>query len=191
MKKAILLHGKPSKEEYYDSQYQALSNEHWFAWLQHQLLLKDILTQAPEMPTPYKPTYEMWLKTFEQFTIDIETILIGHSCGGGFLLKWLSLASQKIDKLVLVAPWIDPDNIEMDDKTFFDFEIPDDLAKKADEVHVLYSTDDAADILKTVEIIKQKVPAASFHKFENKGHFTFGDMQSREFPELLEIILGN
>jgi len=84
MKTALILHGKPSKEGYYDPNRQSQSNEHWIPWLQHQLLIRDILTQTPELPKPYEPVYKDWLGVFGQFEVNEESILIGHSAGGAF-----------------------------------------------------------------------------------------------------------
>jgi len=84
MKNAILLHGTPSKEEYYSLEYPSASNAHWFPWLQKQLLIKDIPAVTIEMPSSYLPDYSLWQTEFERFDITPETILVGHSCGGGF-----------------------------------------------------------------------------------------------------------
>ncbi|MEX0652068.1 MAG: alpha/beta fold hydrolase [Candidatus Paceibacterota bacterium] len=74
------------------------------------------------MPEPYLPNYEKWIEVFEQFKVDEETDLVGHSCGAGFLLRWLSENKINVGKLVLVAPWIDPINELGDENNFFDFE---------------------------------------------------------------------
>ncbi len=110
MNNAIIIHGTCDEEEYFSDAYPSLSNSHWFPWLQKQLLIKSIFTQTPEMPEAYKPDYEKWKHEFERFSVDKETILIGHSCGGGFLIRWLSENKVEIDKLILVAPWLDPRN---------------------------------------------------------------------------------
>lgn len=107
MKTAIILHGMPDKEDYFEPTADAESNCHWLPWLQRQLIVKNILAQTPEMPEPYSPNYEKWCSVFNQFTVSEETNLIGHSCGGGFLLRWLSENKQKVGKVALVAPWID------------------------------------------------------------------------------------
>lgn len=86
MKTAIIIHGMPPKEEYFNAEYPSSSNKHWIPWIQKQLILNGILAQTPEMPEPYDPDYTKWYSVFEQFTIDGDTQLIGHSCGGGFLL---------------------------------------------------------------------------------------------------------
>ena len=93
---AILIHGTCNKVEYYSDEYPTLSNSHWFPWLSKQLLISDIPTVALEIPNAYMPNYTTWKKEFERFDIDSETILVGHSCGGGFLVRWLSENDVKV-----------------------------------------------------------------------------------------------
>ena len=107
MKNAIIIHGTCDEDEYFSDKYPSLSNSHWFPWLQKQLLINNIFTQTPEMPEAHKPDYDKWKKEFEKFDVNSETILVGHSCGGGFLIRWLSENKIKIKKLILVAPWLD------------------------------------------------------------------------------------
>ena len=106
MKNAILVHGWVGKQEYYDERYPTASNSHWFPWLTKQLMIRDIHTVAVEMPNGFYPQYEVWKREFERFDITPETLLVGHSCGGGFLVRWLSETDQKVGRVVLVAPWI-------------------------------------------------------------------------------------
>lgn len=186
MKTAILIHGYPQKEEYFDPKRPASSNCHWFPWLQKKLLLNGILAQTPEMPEAYQPNYEKWKWMFEQFKIDSETILVGHSCGGGFLVRWLSENNVKVGKVVLVAPWLDPDH-EMGN-TFFDFQIDEELVNKVEKLVVMYSTDDYSDIIDSINILKLKLKNAQFVEFTNKGHFCLDDLKTEEFPELLEYL---
>jgi len=42
------------------------------------------------MPKPYGAnySYKEWVMEFERFDTNKETILIGHSTGGGFLVRW-------------------------------------------------------------------------------------------------------
>ncbi len=188
MKTAILIHGMPSKAEYLNSSSPSLSNKHWFPWLQKQLLLNDILAQTPEMPTPYQPDYEKWKETFEQFKINENTILIGHSCGGGFLVRWLSENPIKINKLFLIAPWIDPSN-NQPEPGFFDFKIDKNIVERTTESYLYISSDDDIAELNTADLLEKEIKDLQIIKFENKGHFTLSDMGSEEFPELLEKII--
>ena len=82
MKTAIILHGMPSKEEYYNPQISSPSNFHRLPRLQKKLLINDICAQTPEMPIPYNPEYTSWERLFEGYPLNEHTILVGHSCGG-------------------------------------------------------------------------------------------------------------
>lgn len=186
MKNAIIVHGMPSKEEYLDPQFPSASNAHWFPWLQKQLTMRGILTQTPEMPEPYDPDYQKWSSVFEQFKLADDTILIGHSCGGGFLVRWLSENNVKVGKVILVAPWLDPLH---EHPKMFDFKITD-ITDKTNEIHVFISSDDDKEMLDTVDILKGSITNLKMHEYTNKGHFIFDHMKTNEFPELLEVILN-
>lgn len=187
MKTAIILHGMPSKEEYFDSMSPTQSNKHWIPWIQRQLILNGILAQTPEMPEPYMPVYEKWRSVFEQFKVDKDTVLIGHSCGGGFLLRWLSENKIRVGRVVLVAPWLDPAH-ELE-TSFFDFEIDRSLVERTQGVSVFISSDDDTVILDSVNRIKNLLPGVAMKEFSDRGHFTFGDMKTEKFPELSEILI--
>ena len=186
MKTAIIIHGYPDKEEYFDLKVSSPSNSHWFPWIQKQCLLKGILAQTPEMPEPYKPDYEKWKWMFEQFKIDEETILVGHSCGAGFLVRWLSENNIKVGKVVLVAPWLDP---KKEIGSFFKFDIDSNLASKTASLIIMYSTDDNSTVIESVNILKSKIKGVIFQEFTGKRHFTLGSMKTEKFPELLENII--
>lgn len=187
MKTAIIIHGMPSKEEYFaTSRVKSPSNNHWFPWIQLQLIQKGILAQTPEMPLPYEPEYNAWKKVFEQFSINEETILIGHSCGGGFIVRWLSESNTKVGQVILVAPWLDTEKYLA--TGMFDFSIDQNIASKANGITVMYSTDDEDYITDSVNLLKEKTKDIYFQEFTNKGHFCLDDLGGEEFPELLENI---
>lgn len=187
MKTAIILHGMPSKEEYFDPTSPAPSNAHWLPWIQRELLLKGILAQTPEMPEPYQPVYEKWRAVFEQFKVDEETLLIGHSCGAGFLVRWLSENNIKVSKVVLVAPWLDPAH-ELS-TGFFDFEIDPKLVEKTNGVTLFVSSDDDPVILESVEKLKTEAANITLQEFTHHGHFCLSDMKTTSFPELRDILI--
>jgi hypothetical protein len=190
MKQAIILHGMPDKEDYLDPNKDAETHCHWLPWLQRQLIVNGVLAQTPEMPEPYLPRYPRWCEVFEQFKVDANTDLVGHSCGGGFLLRWLSENKMEIGKLVLVAPWIDPANELGDSNDFFNFEIDPALPDRTNGVYIINSSNDDAAIQKSVENIANVLEDAELTEIKDKGHFTLSDMGTREFPELTHILLG-
>ena len=191
MKNAIIVHGKPGKKEYYSSEFPAQSNMHWIPWLQKQLLIKDIEAHTPEMFKSFAPDYKRWQQEFERYDCGPETILVGHSCGGGFLVRWLSEQPEvRVDKLVLVAPWLDPER--EDTKDFFEFTIDSDLSNRVKEIHIFKSLTDEQSVLQSINIINQEISEnITEHVFEDAGHFCLGNkMESEEFPELLAVVLS-
>jgi len=189
MKTAILLHGMPSKKEFYDESTPSMSNKHWVPWLQNQLLIRDIFAQTPEMPIPYKPQYDLWKNEFEKLKPEEVDILVGHSCGGGFLTRWLSENKTKHETVVLVAPWLDPYSEDTID--FFDFEIDKELTTRIPNLHIFVSSDDEESITDSLETITKALPDVKVHSFTDKGHFCFDDLGGEAFPELLGVILKN
>jgi len=187
MNNAIIIHGTGDKEEYFSDKYPSLSNSHWLPWLQKQLLIKGVFTQTPEMPEAHSPDYEKWSREFARFEVNEDSVLIGHSCGGGFLLRWLSENKVKIKKLILVAPWLDPKREKT--TSFFDFKIDQNIKERIGEIHLLVSKDDDEDILESVDIIKNSISDITYHEFLNHGHFCFSDMKTDKFPELLSYLL--
>jgi predicted alpha/beta hydrolase family esterase len=191
VKNAILVPGSPDKDEHYDPNRPSNSDDHWSSWLRRQLILKDILANSIEPPFPFRPRYEEWKKEFERFDIGPDTILVGHSCGGGFLVKYLSEHKNlHVGKVLLVAPWLNPENLEeFDTADFFDFEIDPNFPSRTKGVDLFISRDDMQTVLKSVDILREKIHGINYLEYENKGHFCIGDLGRVEFPELLERIL--
>lgn len=191
MKSAILIHGWNTKEEHYDPKKPTASNDHWFPWLTKQLMMQDIHTVAIEMPNGYYPEYDVWKRELERFEVHEGTILVGHSCGGAFLIRWLSEnPDRKVGKVVLVAPWL---GLGFDhapfDKAFFDFELVRTIAEQTKGLHVFSSANDFPDVVQSVDIIRKKIDDIIYHDFADKAHFTKTDLGTEEFPELLEELL--
>lgn len=187
MKNAILIPGRPDRDQHYDPKLPSNSENYWFSWLKRQLILQDILAVSIEPPMPFRPRYEEWKREFERFDITKETILVGHSCGGGFVVRYLSEHKDlEVGHVVLVAPWINPDNNEASETAdFFDFQIDPDFPSRAKGVTVFVSTDDDPSVLKTVEILQQQVKGLNIRQFQDRGHFKIGVPGGPEFPELL------
>jgi predicted alpha/beta hydrolase family esterase len=186
MKNAIILHGGPSKEEYYDPKLPSESNAHWLPWLQSQLLKQDIAAATPEVPNAYDRNWATWSREVERYEITPETILVGFSTGAGFFIKYLSIHPElMVNKVMLVAPWLDPNKRHT--KHFFDdFDIDPGFPARTAGVTVFYSDDDEEDVQITVQMLKDASGAITFREFHGYGHFTYEDLQSDKLPELLE-----
>lgn len=186
MQTAIILHGMPEEAAYKDATKEAQSNCHWLPWLQQQLVAEGILAQTPELPCAYKPDYEQWKNVFEQFVVNEDSILVGHSCGAGFLVRWLSEGASAVDTLVLVAPWMDPHQTL---PGFFDFKIEKTVPERVGSIHIFISDDDDEEMHEAVRQITEAWPAAVAHRLTGQGHFTLTDMGTRVFPELRTVLL--
>ena len=186
MNNVYILHGCCDKAEFEDFTIPSGSNFHWIPWLQKQLLVRGFNCQTPEMPTPYKPSYAKWASIFSSYPLDQNTILVGHSCGCGFFLRFLSETTHTLKKLILVAPWTDPDH-KMGD--FLNFEFAPDLEERIGDIHLFYSQDERVSGVKnTVDYIRQHYPNTHYHHFNDHGHFCLDEMKTDAFPELLEVI---
>lgn len=188
MKNAIILHGLPSKDEYYSDKRPSASNAHWLPWLQKNLMIHDIKADTPEVPFVYDPKWELFVKEVERFDITPETILVGHSMGGGFWVRYLSEHPDIfVDKVILVAPWL---NLGHEiDMSFFDFEIDPIIVSHAHEFIIFASDDDQQSVQDSVKFLQKKLPTATVRMFHNYGHFTLKSMKTDAFPELLDTIL--
>lgn len=166
MSNAVLIHGWPYKEDYYSADFPTESNAHWLPWLSKQLMIRDIHTVAVEMPKAYYPEYDVWKKELERFDINDQTILVGHSCGGGFIVRWLSENNVKIQKAVLVAPWTGDDPDRSFDEKFFEFEIDSQLLDKTmDGIVIFNSTNDDPAIGKSVNKLKHAIKNVKYVEF--------------------------
>lgn len=182
---AVILHGICDEHEYFEMDFPSPSNAHWLPWLQQKFLRAGVLCQKIEMPAPFAPKYAQWSKNFEQLNINDNTVIVAHSAGCGFILKWLTLNNVKVKHIILVAPWLDI-NKEFGD--FLTLNISSNLSNHADNIDILYSTDESVQGVKeSVRVLTDKISKATIHKFYDKGHFCLSDLQSPAFPELWDI----
>jgi predicted alpha/beta hydrolase family esterase len=188
MKTAIIIHGAPGEGECFDSNAPSASNHHWIPWLQKQLCIRGYAAHTPEIPLCWQPQYEIWRREFERYDISDESILVGHSCGGGFITRWMSEHRDvMVDKVVLVAPWLDPWRTRTSD--FFEFELDPELAHRTrNGFAVLNSDNDGQDIQDSAYRIRDTVRDCYFREFHHYGHFCLEDLHKVEFPELLELL---
>lgn len=196
MNNAIIIHGKPSRAGYHNPDTPSPSNELWLPWLQQQLQYLGVETQTPEMLNAWQPDYRLWSAVFERQLLTSDTTLVGHSCGAGFLVQWLSEHPDiPVGHVFLVAPSFG-DRYTPDDRYdeallggFFDFTIDPQLTNRTKSVTMLYSDNDSVRVDVAVAMIREQLPAVDSHLFPGYGHFRGKrDMASDAFPELLHHI---
>jgi predicted alpha/beta hydrolase family esterase len=190
MKNAIILHGCPQRHEYYDPKLPSESNAHWLPWLQKELLIRDIKADTPEVPQSYEPEWDIWCREVERFDIGPDTMLVGHSCGGGFWLRYLSEHQDlRVGKVVLVAPWLDPDHTLRED--FFKFEWDHEIANRAAGLTIFYSDDDSETVHRSIARIRQELNGVNWRMLPGYGHFTYDNLGGVVFPELRDELIGS
>lgn len=149
-----------------------------------QSLGEDYEVLLPRMPNSTNSKYNEWKIWFERMfaILNNEVILIGHSLGATFLLKYLSenIFPKQIRKLILVS------TSSGDSPDLAGFKPPasfDKLTKQVKNIFLFHSRDDVVVPFSEFEEIKKRLPQASTFVFDDRGHFN-----REEFPELVELI---
>ncbi len=163
-------------------------DKHWLPWLVQQLCAKNIEVVAPLMPTPWHPDYEKFKTEFEKSAVDKNTVLVGHSCGCAFLVRWLGESKQQISKLILVAPWKIADKDDEFRPKFYNYAIDTTIKDRVNKIIIFTADDEEADGKKSMKIFHEAL-GGEVIELEGRGHFTESDMKTTEFPELLKVIL--
>jgi predicted alpha/beta hydrolase family esterase len=80
MKHALIFHGTGG-----------YPGENWFPWLKTELENREYQVAVPQFPTPEDQSLATWLKVLRDYKdyLSEDTIVIGHSLGGLFLLRVL------------------------------------------------------------------------------------------------------
>ena len=188
MKKVIVIHGCPSNAEKSMDAKTRTYDKHWIPWIKKELSSRGIETETPLMPQPWEPDYNAFNGEFEKNKVTDDTILVGHSCGCAFLVRWLGETKQKIDKLILVAPWKIPYREDDSDIDFYEYSIDETIKSRAKEIVMFTANNEEDDGKKSLEIF-HKALGGKVIELEGRGHYTLGDMGTEEFPELLKEIL--
>lgn len=141
----------------------------------------------PEMPNKYNAKYREWEMWFDKISplLTKETILVGHSLGGIFLIKYLATheMSANVIKTILVSAPFDSTDIG----TLADF-VLDNINKErvlqnTGELHVFHSDDDMVVPYTHSQKYAELFIGTQVHILTNRGHFN-----REEFPELVDEI---
>ena len=184
----IIIHGCPSDEEKAMNSETRTYDKHWIPWIKKELSSKGIKTETPLMPKPWKPDYNRFKCEFEKYKVTEDTVLVGHSCGSAFLVRWLGETKQKISKLILVAPWKIPDENDEDRIAFYTYLIDKTIKTRVKKIVVFTADDEEDDGKKSVEIFHKSL-GGKVIELKGHGHYTLADMGTEEFPELLKEIM--
>jgi len=184
----IIIHGCPSGPEGERDADTRSFDKHWIPWVRERLLERNVPTLAPIMPDPWAPDYGRFKQEFEKHPVSDRTILIGHSCGCAFLVRWLGESKQEIDTLALVAPWKIPRADDPGRSAFYDLPIDATIKRRVRRILMFTSDTEKEDGKRSLAIYHAAL-GGDVVDLPNRGHFIFSDMGTREFPELLDRIV--
>ena len=197
----ILIHGWPFMYDYRKPLPILPNNDLWFPGFIKKYGKEGYKVVAPEFPNSFRPNYQDWKNALEQYDIDEKTIMIGHSFGGGFLIRYFSEKdAPKVKKIVLLAPWLGDftgfqriipqiskcvtgDNFPGDDE-FYNFKIDRKMKDKTkDGIVLIKSTNDEPAIRASIKTIIKSIDGLDIHTYPMRGHF-----MDAEVPELYQHI---
>lgn len=183
----IIVHGCPKNPEK-DLNLKARYYHHWIPWVKRELINKGIKTDTPIMPFAWHPDYQRFKKKFEKYKVTENTILIGHSCGCAFLVRWLGETKRRIKKLILVAPWKIPDKKDKYRKSFYSYPIDKTIKERVKEIIMFTSDNEELNGKKSLDIF-HKALGGKIIELKRMGHFCYEYMGTEKFPELLKMVV--
>lgn len=163
--------------------------ENWFPWLKEKLQNEGCEVFVPHFPTPEGQSFEAWLNVLEPYEqhINENTIFIGHSLGGVFLLHLLPRLPHKVKAAFLTGTPIGVRPIKNfdQDESFAGFDFNwEEIRKKSDTFVVFHSDNDPyVGLPNGKELAKHLGVELSF--VPNAGHFN-AKAGYLKFPELWE-----
>ncbi len=147
---------------------------------------------TPTMPSKYNAKYREWKIWFDKVVpfLQQDVILIGHSLGTIFLIKYLSENNLKIKvkALLLVAPVFDGfDENGREIYSMADFVLNEgklkNVEKQASKIIIYHSKDDFVVPFFQAEKYAKIFKDAEFNIFEDRNHFL-----QEQFPEIVKDI---
>lgn len=186
MKRVFIVHGWSGSPDGND----------WIPWAKKQLETKGYQTQALSMPEKDHPKIETWVPYLAKVVGEVQEgdILIGHSMGCQTILRYLESLedNQKVDKIILVAGFVDLMGLTEDEWVIARpwIDAPLDLEKvreHANSFTAIFSDNDPyVPLEESSKVFEEKLGARVIVE-ANKGHFAEDD-GTRELPILLELI---
>lgn len=179
VKNAVIIHG-----------WGANSKENWFPWLKVELEKKVFGVTVPDFPNSQNPNLSEWINYFKnEVKPGNETILIGHSLGVAFILRFLEQLGEgkKIKASFLVAGFersLNITEIENFVNKPFNWE---EIKDSCDKFIVISSDNDPYIPLTIGEDLAEKLNTKVIIE-HNGGHLT-NPSGMLSYPKLLELIV--
>jgi len=142
----------------------------------------------PKMPNPTNARFQEWAIVFTKILkkLNSNPILVGHSLGAVFLVKYLAVhkVPKKIKATLLIAP---PYNDEPDEHlgSFTPPKNLSNLSQQGGQIIIYHSKDDPVVPFMHLRQYQEALPNALIRIFAKRGHFN-----QRTFPELIRDLRG-
>lgn len=188
MKSVVIVHG-----------WDGRPDEAMLQWIRGEFEKKGYEAIMPTMPHPETPTIEDWVtKLQETVPKEGELILVGHSIGCQAVLRHIETLDEdrKIDKVILIAPWmhLDQNTIEEEGEEVMEvakpwMETPINFSKIkgiVGGITAIFSDNDPYVPLSNVDMFEKEL-GANIVIERNKGHFTESD-DVTDLPAIKDLI---
>jgi predicted alpha/beta hydrolase family esterase len=147
----------------------------------YQDLGDDFVVYNPQMPNKQTAKYSEWKVVFEKLlsAINDGVILVGHSLGALFLVKYLSeeVVSKRIKKTILLGTPFD--EAGMDNEPLLSFAREgalEQFSKQSGEIYFYHSEDDFVVPFGHLAKYQSELPGATFRSFKDLNHFIVGSV---------------
>lgn len=168
--------------------------ENWFGWLKRELETRHVECHVPPLPTPDNQSLQSWLQVFAATCgkyIHANSILVGHSLGAAFLLRWLEQSHQKIHTSILAGAFIGEVGISKFDtinQSFFTTPFNwQRIQKQCEQFYCFHGSNDPYVPRKNFDFIASQLAARKI-MIANGGHLNAAAGYTT-FPHVLELIL--
>lgn len=186
MKKAVLFHGTMGSP-----------GGNWFSWFKSELVKKGITVWLPQLPNPGSPRLSEWIQyvTDEKpFSLDEDTIIIGHSSGASLALLAAYQEAEVVSTVIGISAFWPEDNEYAamtwpPNQELFDVAIDWNVFRaQQNSVQLIHSDNDPYIPLWVAEALARKTDA-TLEVINGQGHFNTEHSQAyREFPWLLQML---
>lgn len=168
--------------------------ENWFPWMKKEIEKEGHRVIVPEFPNSDEPNLDEWREHMNKYedSIDEDTVLIGHSLGGMFILRFLENRTKPIKAVFLVATVTGPsDGLDLA-PLMTTFTTPplnlDAIKKNGGEIHLLHGDNDPYIPYKNAEQLSKNL-GATLEVVNGGGHLN-ASAGFEHFPKLLESIIS-
>ncbi len=165
-------------------------------WLYEQLKEKWFEVSNPSFPRSWFINYQDWVNIIEKINIDKNTVIIWHSFGVAFAVRWLWETNIKIKKLVCICgtKFINEKKLldtQLGDciknmQDIYDFEINPILKENIWEKIYFIWSEEKERTIRSMRLYQEKLGWWKWIEVPWKSHFTKWIDWTVEFPELLK-----